>query len=156
MSLHISKNWLFLSALAVAVLSTSVASAQAVRRADSKVRGDFGTNIRAPNWAVGRPRTYNYSYSYSAPQVVRIAPQPAVVTPAPAPAPSVAQAPTARRAFSYQPGTQTAPQVAAAPQTSVAPATNYFYGSRRSVRRAERHYPSYERADSKVRGHFGY
>lgn len=152
MSLHISKNWLFLSALAVAVLSTSVASAQAVRRADSKVKGDFGTNIWAPNWAVGRPRTYNYSYSYSAPQVVRIAPQPAVVTPAPAPAPSVAQAPTARRAFSYQPGTQ----AAAAPQTSVAPATNYYYGSRRSVRRAERHYPSYERADSKVRGHFGY
>jgi len=153
MSRFLLKHRLVLFALGILLASANVSSAQAIRRADSKIKGDFGTNVRARNYSAGTyaGNRYRYNYAAPAPTVVRAAPSAA----APAPA-AVAQAPAARRAFSYAPDAPAAPQVSSAPAVTSAPTGTYYYSSpRRSGVRGNPHYPSYMRADSKIKGHFG-
>jgi hypothetical protein len=132
-------------AAALTLVSIAPAVGLAQRDAGSKLRGEFGTGFSGPRSAVRRSyRTYSV---VPAPTIVR--------APEAAPAPSAtAQAPTARRAFSYAPQVQ-----AAAPQTYSAPAPrNYDYAPslERRSRRFEGHVRSYERGNAKFLGHVGY
>ena len=117
-----SLKLLSMSVAAVLALTATVAFAQ--RDAGAKMRGEFGTGFHNS----GRSATV---YSYRAAPVVVWTPAPAVPA-----APQVAQAPTARRAFSVEPNaaaTATAP--CEVPHTAVVP-------QRSTVRRSYSYEPT--------------
>ena len=103
----------FLLMLVAGAMALSATAAFAQRDAGAKARGEFGTGF----WSTPHmTRTYTYgvrTYVAPAPTVVRSAP----AVPA---APQVAQAPTARRAFSVEPGAAMTCAPAPAPASATA------------------------------------
>jgi hypothetical protein len=126
-------KWLkFLSMCVAGAVALSAITAFAQRDAGAKIRGEFGTGF----WSAPRmTQTYNYqvpTYVAPAPTVVRTAP----VVPAAPSVPQVAQAPTARRAFSFDPGAAVTCVPAVTPAPATAPPTQ-------AVRRSYSYEPTY-------------
>lgn len=113
----------FVAALVLFVGVSSEALAQ--RDAGAKIRGEFGTGFYS------RPRSSTRSYRYQAPSYTqRVAPS-AVIETAP---PETAQAPTARRAFSYEPSAEPAAPAVIAPAPRYYETTPRYYSAPRSRR----------------------
>ena len=111
--------------LAALVLVTGFGSSEAFaqRDAGAKIRGEFGTGFYS------RSRSSTRSYRYAPPTYARSV-APSMVAPA---TPEMAGAPTARRAFSYEPSVEPA-----APAVSPSPryyeSTPRYYSTPRSRR----------------------